>query len=173
MSTIVKKVLIGLGATFAIDCWTSLLNLFGIHSHGTRFLGRWLAYLPEGKYFHHTIIQTAPAPNELVIGMIAHYGIGICCAFLLTALYGKGWLNKPGIIPAMVIAMVTLVAPIFILQPALGFGIAFSNMPQQGILLIKISIIHLVYGFGLYLSSSIVNSINNKFYFNKKVSNHK
>ncbi len=168
MLTLVKIILVGIGATFAIDCWTSLLSLFGVKSHGIIFLGRWLAYLPEGKYFHHTIIQTTPAANELIIGMIAHYCIGIGFAFLLKALYGKNWFEKPAIMPAIVIAVVTLVAPIFILQPALGFGIAFSKMPQPGILLFKICVIHLVYGLGLYLFARLINSGNNKFFLTNK-----
>ncbi len=134
MSNHVKTILVGVGATVTMDCWSFLLSLLCIKSQGLLFLGRWLACMPKRKFFHHTIIQTLAIDEEVMIGGIAHYCIGIAFAFLMVWMFGKEWLVKPGLIAATSTALVTLVAPIFIFQPAIGFGIAFSNLPQQSIL---------------------------------------
>lgn len=157
---IVKTILIGIGGTAAIDCFTFLVSLIGNTPRGILFVGRWLAYMPKGKFFHHTIIETPSIANELIIGQIAHYSIGIIFAFLLVVVYGEKWLVNPRLFPAIIIAFITLIPPIFILQPALGFGIAFSNMPIPGLLLLKIYLIHMVYGIGLYLSAKIMQCIS-------------
>ena len=154
-----KAVLIGVGATFTIDCFSFIISLFGNSPRGILFVGRWLAYMPQGKFLHHTIIETPSIANELIIGQIAHYCIGITFAFLLVKMFGEKWLSKPTLHPAFIIAIVTLIIPVFILQPALGFGIAFSNMPQQIHLLTKTVVIHTIYGFGLYFSAVVLNSI--------------
>lgn len=158
---IVKTILIGLGATIVIDSVLYIAGVFGSPSRGILFVGRWLAYMTKGKYYHHTIIETPSVVNELIIGQIAHYTIGILFAFLLVAIYGNKWLSKPTLFPTMIIALITLITPFFILQPALGFGIAFSNRPEQGQLILKSLIIHLAYGFGLYLSAKTINGIRN------------
>lgn len=154
---IVKTILVGIGATVAIDCFTFLVSLFGKAPRGILFVGRWLAYMPKRKFLHHTIIETPSIANELLIGRIAHYCIGIAFAFLLVILYGEKWLSKPTLYPALVIAIITLVTPIFILQPALGFGIAFFNMPEQVHLIVKTLLIHTIYGLGLYVSARVLN----------------
>ncbi|MBC7847768.1 MAG: DUF2938 family protein [Flavobacterium sp.] len=158
---IVKIILVGIGATVAIDCFTFIVSLVGNTSRGILFLGRWLAYMPKGKFLHHSIVETPSITNELLIGQIAHYSIGITFAFLLVAIYGSKWLTKPKLFPALVIALISLILPIFILQPALGFGIAFSNRPEQGLLILKSLMIHLVYGFGLYQSAKTINGVRN------------
>lgn len=156
---ILKTVLIGVGATFAIDCFTFIVSLFGSATRGMIFVGRWLAYMPKGTFLHDTIIETSPAANEQLLGQIAHYCIGVTFAFLLVKMFGEKWLSKPTWRPAFVIALVTLLIPVFILQPALGFGIAFSNMPEQIHLIIKTIAIHTIYGCGLYFSAVFLNKI--------------
>ncbi|MCK7525834.1 MAG: DUF2938 domain-containing protein [Ignavibacteriales bacterium] len=44
--------------------------------------------------------------------------------------FGNGWLEKPLLVPAIIIGLATVIAPLFIMQPALGFGIASSNLPN-------------------------------------------
>ncbi|PWA04478.1 DUF2938 family protein [Flavobacterium psychrotolerans] len=154
---IVKTILIGTGATIAIDCFTFMVSLFGKTPRDILFVGRWLACMPKGKFLHHTIIETPSIANELIVGRIAHYCIGITFAFLLIIImYGEKWLLKPTLCPALIVAIITLITPIFILQPALGFGIGFFNMPQQVQLISKTILIHAIYGFGLYLSAILL-----------------
>jgi len=153
---LLTTVVVGIMGTLVIDCWTLLLNSFGVGSRGLLFLGRWIMYLPEGKFFHNTIIQTTSIANELSAGRIAHYCIGIAFTFLLIAIYRKQWIMKPRVMPAIYIGLISLFIPLFVLQPMLGFGIAFSKLPNAGSLFLKTLSIHLVYGLGLYISARFI-----------------
>lgn len=156
MKTLAKSIFIGLGATLLLDCWSLVMRQFGSGSHGVMFAGRWISYFAEGTFIHDTIIETAPASHELIVGRIAHYAIGVLFALILVAIYGKGWLDRPRLKPALIAGIITLAAPVFIFQPAVGFGIAFSKMPDPVRLMAKITVIHLVYGAGLYLAAQLL-----------------
>lgn len=168
MLKIVKTIIIGISATATIDCFTYIVSFFGQTPRGVLFVGRWLAYFSKRQFVHNTIIESTSVDNELLIGQIAHYGIGIAFAFMLIKIYGEIWLTTPKLGPALTLAIITLVTSILILQPALGFGIAFSNMPNQIALLTKTVFIHLIYGFGLYGSAIALNRIKNGSYKIKK-----
>jgi hypothetical protein len=51
------------------------------------------------------------------------------------------------------------VAPLLILQPALGAGIASSKTPTPVLNSIKSLVTHTVYGFGLYLAALATASL--------------
>jgi hypothetical protein len=73
--------------------------------------------------------------------------------------FGNGWLEKPLLVPAITIGLATVISPLFIMQPALGFGFASSNLPNPIGRVLKSIVTHLVYGTGLYLSALLVNKI--------------
>ena len=150
MHSMIKITLIGIGATLLIDLLGFVLGLFNIKSLDYRLVGRWLANLPHGIYFHKNIVNTAPVHGELFLGWTAHYLTGIAFAFLLFFLFGKEWLDDPAFLPALLVGIVTIVAPFFIMQPAFGFGIASSDLPQPNIRRLKSLLTHTVYGAGLY-----------------------
>ncbi len=52
----------------AIDVFSLMLSLFGVRTQGVPFLGRWLAYITQGKFYHQTIMQT---PSVAIVGMPA------------------------------------------------------------------------------------------------------
>jgi hypothetical protein len=159
MIIILKTLLIGIGATLAIDIWVSFLKLFKIKSLDYKYVGRWIGNFLKGKFFHNKIQDTPPIPYELVIGWTAHYLIGITFAFILIAVYGISWLDKPSILPAIIIGLITAVGPFFIMQPAFGFGIASSKLPNPNLLRLKSLGTHLIYGIGLYVSATLINII--------------
>jgi hypothetical protein len=156
---ILKTLLIGIGATLAIDIWVSLLKLFKIKSLDYKYVGRWIGNIPKGKFFHNKIQDTPPIPHELIIGWTVHYLIGITFAFILIAVYGIGWLDNPTFLPAIIIGLITAIAPFFIMQPAFGFGIASSNFPNPNILRLKSLGTHLIYGIGLYGCAILLNEL--------------
>lgn len=156
---ILKTLLIGIGATFAIDIWVSVLKLFKIKSLDLKYVGRWIGNFSKGKFSHNKIQDTPPVPNELTIGWTAHYLIGITFAFILVAFYGSNWLDEPTILPAIIIGLVTSAAPFFIMQPAFGFGIASSKLLNSNLLRLKSLGTHLIYGIGLYVTAIFLNEI--------------
>lgn len=159
MKSIFKTILVGIGATAMVDLFTFILSLFTHKGHGILYIGRWVAYTFKGTFFHHNIIESPAVNNELLIGWLAHYVIGILFAFGLVALFGKKWLNTPNFLAAMIIGNVTLFFPVCIVQPAMGFGVAFSKIPQTGFLLTKIILIHVVYGLGLYVTATALKKL--------------
>ena len=146
---ILKTIAIGIGATLAIDIWASVLKLFKIKSLDYCYVGRWIGNIPKGKYFHNKIQDTSQIPHELIIGWTVHYLIGITFAFILIAVYGISWLEKPSILPAIIIGLITAGGPFFIMQPAFGFGIASSKLANPNLLRLKSLSTHLIYGIGL------------------------
>jgi hypothetical protein len=159
MNILSKIIAIGIGATIILDIWNYLIGLFGVKSLDYRFVGRWIGNFFNGKFYHSNIMMTPPVQNELFIGWTAHYLIGILFSFLLIIVFGNGWLEKPLLVPAIIIGLATVISPLFIMQPALGFGFASSNLPNPIGRVLKSIITHLVYGTGLYLSAQLVNKI--------------
>lgn len=160
MITIILKTLaIGIGATLAIDVWVSILKLFKIKSLDYKYVGRWIGNFAKGKFFHNKIQDTPSIQHELILGWTVHYLIGITFAFILVAVYGISWLDKPSILPAIIIGLITAIGPFFIMQPAFGFGIASSKLPNPNLLRLKSLGTHLIYGIGLYVSAILLNEI--------------
>ena len=148
-----RTILIGAGATIVMDVWAFLLRQLGIPSLNFALLGRWLGHLPRGKWMHASIAKATPVRGESLIGWGAHYSIGITFAALLVATFGLKWARSPSLLPALFIGIVSVVAPLFVLQPALGAGIASSKTPRPVFNSVKSLVTHTVYGCGLYLAA--------------------
>jgi hypothetical protein len=84
---------------------------------------------------------------------LAHYSIGITFALCLLAIWGVEWVRSPTIVPAMLIGLGTIVAPWFVMQPAMGAGIAGSKTPDPRATRLRNLGTHAVYGVGLYVSA--------------------
>jgi hypothetical protein len=154
-----RTILIGVGATMVMDVWALLLRQFGIPSLNFAFLGRWIGHRPQGHWMHESIAKATPVRGELLIGWCAHYSIGITFAGLLLSTFGLKWARSPSFLPALFIGFVTVLAPLLVLQPAMGAGIASSKTPTPVFNCIKSLVTHTVYGFGLYLAALATASL--------------
>lgn len=150
---LLRTVIIGVGATLVMDVWGLLLRLFGIPTLNFALLGRWLGHLPEGQWVHENIIRATPIRGERALGWLAHYTIGLSFAGLLMAAYGLEWARSPSLWPALLIGVVTVLAPLLVLQPALGAGIASTKTPKPLLNSLKSLATHTVYGLGLYATA--------------------
>jgi hypothetical protein len=148
-----RAVSLGVGATLTMDAWAWGLRKLGVPSLDFALLGRWMGHVPKGRWFHAGIAKTAPVPGERVIGWTAHYSIGVTFAALLLSVFGLAWARSPSLLPALGVGVVTVVAPLLVLQPALGAGIASSKTPRPIFNSLKSLATHVVFGFGLYLSA--------------------
>jgi hypothetical protein len=63
---------------------------------------------------------------------MAHYTIGVTFAGLLLSIFGLQWARSPSLLPALAVGVVTVGAPLLVLQPAFGAGIASSKTPGRG-----------------------------------------
>ncbi|PHM61539.1 DUF2938 domain-containing protein [Xenorhabdus ishibashii] len=151
---IVYSVLIGAGATVVMDLWAVFIKwCFGIPSLNYSMVGRWIGHIPRGKFIHTTILQAEPVKGETGIGWFAHYLIGIIFAGVLLLIYGVDWAKNPTFLPALIIGIVTVVAPFFIMQPGMGMGIAASKTPAPNTARLRSLMAHTSYGVGLYLAA--------------------
>jgi hypothetical protein len=157
---VLRTVLIGAGATLVMDGWALVLRRFGMPSLNFALLGRWLGQLPRGTWVHESIAREAPVRGERLIGWSAHYAIGMTFAALLLSTFGLKWARSPSVLPALVIGIVTVVAPLLILQPALGAGIASSKTAHPILNSMKSLLTHTVYGLGLYLAALVTASLS-------------
>jgi hypothetical protein len=150
---VLRTVSIGVGATLVMDAWALVLRRFGIPSLNFAFLGRWIGHLPARRWMHESIAKAAPVRGELLIGWCAHYALGVTFAALLVSTFGLKWARSPSLLPALFIGIVTVAAPLLILQPALGAGIASSKTAKPLFNSMKSVVTHAVYGFGLYVGA--------------------
>lgn len=148
-----RIVLIGAGATAVMDIWLAALKLLKVPTLNFALLGRWVGHLSHGKYFHEAIAKAQPIRHELLIGWLAHYAIGIGFAGALAAVAGVTWMAAPTLIPALATGVVTVIAPLFLMQPAMGSGIASSKTATPVRNCVKSIVNHAVFGSGLYMAA--------------------
>ncbi len=150
--------LIGLGGAALMDGWSLLLRRrFGIATLDYALLGRWIGHFPHGRFVHDRIASAPPVAGERPLGWLAHYAIGVTFALLLLAIWGLDWVRSPTIWPALLVGVGTIVAPWFVMQPAMGAGIAGSRTPDPRATRLRNLGTHAVYGVGLYLSALAVS----------------
>lgn len=151
MNHMLRTAAIGIIATGVMDIWGVLREpLLGFPRADYRLIGRWFAYMPRGT-FRHSAIGAAPSlPGELAIGWVAHYTIGISFAAVLVSVGGEDWLQRPTLNLALVVGLATLAAPMLIMQPAMGAGIAASKTKHPGMARVQSALTHFVYALGLY-----------------------
>lgn len=151
-----RIILIGCGATLVMDAWLMLLKRFGVQTLNIAFIGRWFGHLVLGRFRHASISKAPPIPNELLLGWLVHYVTGIAFAGMLVGITGLAWLRSPTWIPAVLVGIGTVVAPFFIMQPAMGSGIAGAKTPAPMKGRLRSVANHAVFGLGLYLSAGLV-----------------
>jgi hypothetical protein len=154
LSILAHACVIGVGATVVMDLWAAFLRRgFGVSSLDFALLGRWIGHCARGRFRHQSIGQAAPVRHERVIGWSAHYTIGIAFAALLLAVAGVEWVNQPTLGPPLLVSAVTLIAPFFVMQPAMGAGIAASRTPRPNVARLRSIVTHTVYGLGMYATA--------------------
>ncbi len=157
---ILGSIVVGIGATLVQDLWNLFLNrAFGIPSLNLCLLGRWLCYMPAGIFSHSSISATASKPAECAVGAVAHYAIGVVFASLLVLLTSGEWLARPTMLPALLIGIVTVIFPLFLMQPAFGLGVASSRTPNPTHARLKSLLSHLAFGVGLYLCALPISQL--------------
>ena len=149
---LVRAVAVGAGATFGMDLWNfALKRVFGIPSLNVCLLGRWVLHMPEGRFRHPSIAAAEPKPQECPIGWMAHYATGVLFAVVFVFVVAPGtWLVRPTLWPAVLYGIVTVVFPLFVMQPAFGLGMASSRAPRPAQARLKSLGTHIVFGLGLY-----------------------
>lgn len=131
MSGLTCVILIGVGATAFVDVWTIVRRrLFGIAAPNYGLVGRWVALMPRGRFRHDSIASASAVHGERLIGWLTHYLIGVAFAAIIPVIWGPGWIWRPTLAPALFVGLGTVAAPFFVMQPAMGYGVAASRTPR-------------------------------------------
>lgn len=142
---------VGVGATLVMDLWNLFLKLaFGIPSLDLCLLGRWVGHMPAGTFRHERISGAAPTAGECLVGRAVHYAIGVGLAAALAVLTAGESLHRPAFLPALLFGLVTVVFPFFVMQPALGLGVASARAPDPTRARLKSLMSHAAFGLGLW-----------------------
>lgn len=149
---IAGAIAIGIGATLVMDLWNLFLRrAFSIQSLDFCLVGRWLRHMTDGVFRHRSISAAPRKTFECPLGWMAHHTTGIVFALVFVALLSGNWLAQPTLLPALLYGIGTVVFPLFILQPALGLGVASSLSPRPSQARLKSLATHAVFGAGLYV----------------------
>ena len=154
---IIVTVCTGAGATLLTDLWNLFLKrVFRIPSLNFCFLGRWILYMPLGTFRHKSIKESPSRSMECLIGWIVHYGIGVSLTLIFILIMPADWSSNPTLLPALIYGISTVIFPLFILQPALGLGMASSKTPQPVQAVFKSLMTHFTFGAGIWLMAIVM-----------------
>jgi len=151
---VIEIIVIGIVATFVTDIWQRLLQaIAGVPPARWGLIGRWVAGFPRGVFVHQSIVAAESVRGELALGWAFHYAIGIAWAALYFAVIRFGLNSDPTLISAVAVSLALLVAPWFVMQPALGMGFMASRTPKPAAARAMSVLAHAVFGIGLYLGA--------------------
>ena len=151
MGLLLKGVVIGIGATVLMEIWAVLLwKAFGQARPNWAPVGRWFWHLKNGAVFHDDIGKAEPYANELALGWIGHYAVGMLYGVVLALIVGETWFAAPTFLPAWILGIVTVGAGWFLLQPGLGIGVAAAKLPNANTVRVLNLVSHTVFALGLY-----------------------
>ena len=160
MNTITHTLLIGAGATAFIDAWALMRRrLLGTKLPDYALVGRWIGAMSRGRWRHESIAAVPPVRGELAIGWTAHYAIGVVFAAGLVLVVGASWFAEPAIVPAVLAGIVSVAAPFFVMQPAMGAGVAASRTPRPAAARLQSLVTHTLFGVGLFLAAVVVDRL--------------
>ncbi|HEV2549453.1 MAG TPA: DUF2938 family protein [Stellaceae bacterium] len=154
----IATIAVGAIATAATDVWQFLLQAIGVPPANWGLIGRWVVGFSRGVFVHRTIAAAPKVRSEVAIGRVFHYVVGIAYAALYLAIMSLGFGSGPTLGSALVFAIALLIAPWFVMQPALGLGFMAARTPKPvAVRIINVSV-HAVFGLGLYLGAVAILS---------------
>ena len=98
--------------------------------------------------------------SELAWGWLTHYAVGVIFAGVLLSLQGAAWVHSPTQLRALAGGMGTVAAPLLVMQPAMGSGLAASRTPTPLKNCLRSLANHTVVGLGLYLTALVIALIS-------------
>tara|TARA_A100001391_G_scaffold197792_3_gene178462 strand:- start:6390 stop:6881 length:492 start_codon:yes stop_codon:yes gene_type:complete len=160
METLLFILIIGVAGTAAMDAWSLARKaVLGLPAPDFALVGRWLGHMPGGRFRHDRISEATPIAGERALGWAVHYLIGILFAAVLVGLGGPAWLARPTPGLALAVGIATVAAPLLVMQPAMGAGLAARRTPRPWLARRQSLLNHAVFGMGLYGGARVAHWI--------------
>ena len=155
LQAIAHTLVLGVGATAMLDAWQAVLARFGVPASDYGLVGRWVGQMPRGRFTHVAIARAERVPGERALGWAVHVATGLVFAAVFIAWQGHAWLHGPTPGPALAFGLITVAAPLLVMQPAMGAGFAASRTATPARNVLRSVGNHAVFGLGLYLSARL------------------
>lgn len=151
---IVQVILTGIAATALMDVWLLVISRLGVPTTDWRLVGRWVGLMTRGHFAHASIAEAMPLQGEHALGWLTHYAVGIGYAVALIAFTGMAWTEQPTVWPALLFGLTTVLFPLLVMQPSMGFGFAGSKTAAPVRSCVRTLTNHAVFGLGLYVAAA-------------------
>ncbi|HWA11518.1 MAG TPA: DUF2938 domain-containing protein [Burkholderiales bacterium] len=159
-SFVAGAAMVGIGATAFMDAVAAgRRTLFATPAPDYGLVGRWIAWMPRGRFVHEAIARTPAVAGERAIGWTVHYLVGIAFAALLLAWQGPQWACRPTLWPALMVGVASVAAPLLLMQPGMGAGIASRRAPNPNSARLRSVVNHAIFGLGLYVGGWAAGAI--------------
>lgn len=160
---LILGLIVGVFATVTMDIIAMVALRLGIAGRGPPrtgpdLIGRWIGYLLRGKFAHKDILQTPPLRGELVLGLAAHYAIGIALTLLYLGLLVVAH-ARPTALSAILYGVATTVFPWFVMFPSQGMGLLGWDAPGDTHL-VRVSLFnHIIFGLAIAVWMAVLRPI--------------
>jgi hypothetical protein len=114
----------------------------------------------HGRFIHDPIAAATPVRGERALGWLAHYGIGIGYAALLPLAGGADWFRHPTPGPALLLGLLTVAAPLLLMQPGMGAGLAGRRTRNPTATRLHSLLTHAIFGAGLYATAALLTFLH-------------
>ena len=161
--TFILGLIVGILATVTMDVVAMIALRLGIAGRGPRrtgpdLIGRWIGYLLRGKFRHTDILQTPPLRGELVLGLAAHYLIGIALTLMYLGLLLVTHAT-PTALSAILYGTATTALPWFLMFPSQGMGWLGWDAPADAHLARASLFNHIIFGLAIVLWMAVMRPI--------------
>lgn len=146
----------GVVATLFLDLWQQLLKLVtGLPASNWSLVGRWFVHAFRGTFFHSPIAAKPAEPNELAIGWIGHYAVGIVYGLAYLVVIRNVLGLEPSIVNGLVFGAISVVVPWFAFMPMMGAGVLGKKTPKPLVASLQSLGSHTAFGLGLAVGSFV------------------
>jgi hypothetical protein len=147
----------GIVATALLDVWQRVLRaVIGIPPSNWALVGRWFAHAARGTLFHKAIADAPPVGNELAIGWVGHYAVGVAYGVAYVLLVRRVLGLEPSLVNGLAFGVASVVVPWFFFMPAMGAGVLGrrTDNPRRACMLAFAA--HAIFGIGLAAGAMLV-----------------
>lgn len=154
---IIEGIITGLIATIIYDFYQlSQSYAYNINRTKWNLIGRYFVGFISKKVFIEDIENEIEINNELLIGYLIHYTVGLIFG-IFYVLINKLFFHEPSIILALTIGFITVLGSWCFLMPyAFNIGFFANQKEEWKQILVQNLISHFIFGISLYLGYYII-----------------